>query len=164
MQNKEYVNIMADSLSKKRELLETLLKKTQIQAELISGKEYEDINWDHFNVLIGEKDLAINNIEVLDDGFEQVFNRMKTEIDANKSLYVSEIKSMQENIKAITDLGVAIQAAEDRNRREIERIMTKSKKEIKNAKKSLKVSTSYFNSMYKNGGMAPEPSQIDENK
>lgn len=163
MQNKEYVTIMADSLKKKKELLNTLLTKTKAQSELISGKEYADINWKQFEVYIEEKENAINRIVALDDGFEQVYNRTKEEIDANKALYANEIKEMQGLIKDVTDLGVTIQAAEERNRREIERIMTASKLEIKQAKKSLKVSTSYFNSMY-GANVTPEPSQIDENK
>ena len=163
MQNKEYVTIMADSLKKKKDLLETLLEKTKAQSELIYGKDYADVNWNQFDVYIEEKDNAINRIVALDDGFEQVYNRMKEEIDANKNLYANEIREMQGLIKTVTDLGVAIQASEERNRREIERIMTASKLEIKQAKKSLKVSTSYFNSMY-GTNITPEPSQIDENK
>ena len=163
MQNKEYVTIMADSLSKKKELLETLLQKTKAQAELVTGKEHSDVNWRQFDVYMEEKDNAINRIELLDDGFEQVYSRMKEEIDVNKALYVEEIKKMQGLIKELTDLGVSISALEEKNRKEIERIMTASKLEIKQTKKSLKVSTSYFNSMY-GTHMTPEPSQIDENK
>lgn len=163
MQNKEYVTIMADSLSKKKELLETLLQKTKAQAELVTGKAHSDVNWKQFDVYMEEKDNAINRIELLDDGFEQVYERMKEEIDVNKALYADEIKKMQGLIKELTDLGVSISALEERNRKEIERIMTSSKLEIKQAKKSLKVSTSYFNSMY-GTNLTPEPSHIDENK
>lgn len=163
MQNKEYVTIMADSLSKKKEYLEVLLTKTKAQSELISGNNYDDINWKQFDVLIEEKENAINRIETLDDGFEQVYARMKEEIDVNRNLYVEEIKKMQALIKDLTNLSVAIQTAEERNRREIERIMTSSKLEIKQAKKSIKVSSSYINSMY-GQRLNPEPSRIDENK
>lgn len=163
MQNREYVTIMIDSLNKKKELLEILLNKTKAQAELVNGKDYSEVNWKQFDVFIEEKDNAINRIETLDDGFEQLYDRMKSEIDTNKDQYKNEIKTMQALIKELTDLGVSIQTTEERNRREIERIMTSSKLEIKQAKKSLKVSTSYFNSMY-GANITPEPRQIDENK
>lgn len=163
MQNKEYLMIMVDSLKKKRDLLNTLLIKTKGQTDLISGKDYDDVNWNQFDVLVEEKDNAINRIEVLDDGFEQVFSRIREDLNFNKSLYKDEIKEMQSLIKELTDIGVSIQTAEEKNRRDIERIMTASKKEIKKAKKNLKVSASYISSMY-GTNMKPEPSKIDDKK
>ncbi|MDO4966814.1 MAG: hypothetical protein Q4E51_08930 [Lachnospiraceae bacterium] len=163
MQNKEYVMIMIDSLKKKRDLLNTLLTKTKNQADLISGNDYDDVNWNQFDVYVEEKDNAIDKIEVLDDGFEQVFNRIREDLDFNKSLYANEIKEMQSLIKELTDIGISIQTAEEKNRRDVERIMTASKKEIKRAKKNLKVSASYISSMYGNN-MTPEPSRIDDKK
>lgn len=154
---------MVDSLKSKVDVLETILKKTRFQEELIKSKTYDDINWSQFDVLIEEKDQAISRIETLDDGFQQIFDKMKDEIDANRSLYASDIKDMQELIKKVTDLGVSIQALEERNRQEIERIVMSSKKEIKSAKKKLKVSGAYIASMY-GGNSQPESTKIDNKK
>lgn len=154
---------MVDSLKSKAELLETILKKTKFQEELIKAKVYDDINWSQFDVLIEEKDQAISRIESLDDGFQQIFDKMKQELDGNKASYASEIKEMQELIKKITDLGISIQTLEERNRQEIERIVMSSKKEIKSAKKKLKVSGAYIASMY-GGNTQPESTKIDNKK
>lgn len=163
MENKQYVTVMIDSLKNKNTLLEFLLSRTKSQEELIKGKKYDEINWKQFDVIIEEKDNAISRVESLDDGFQQLFDKMKEEIDQNRSLYASQIREMQDMIRSLTDLGMSIQALEERNRQEIERIMMSSKKEIKGAKKKLKVSGAYIASMY-GGNIPPESTQIDHKK
>lgn len=163
MENRKYAVLMIDSLKNKQKLLETLLNKTKDQEELIKGNDYDDVNWKQFDVIIEEKNNAINRIEALDDGFTQIFDKMKSEMDEHKAEYAKEIKEMQELIKEITELSVAIQTLEERNRKDIERIMFDSKREIKQTKKNLKVSGAYIASMY-GGNIPPESSQIDDKK
>ena len=123
----KYLNIMIESLGKKMGLFETLLLKTESQNECITGKNHEQANWAQFEVLMIEKESTIKAVDELDAGFEQVFERVKPELDRNKDEYIEEIKTLQENISALTDLGVKIAAREERNRQEVDRIMTAAK-------------------------------------
>lgn len=148
MHGKQYVAMMAESLQKKRDLLTTLLNKTKDQEKVLSVTEYDEVNWQQFEVLIEEKDIAIDKIDDLDDGFEQLFAHVREEIDADKESYKDEIKAMQALIKEVTDLGVSIGVLEERNRKRIDKLMTDSKLQIKKAKKSIKVSSDYIKSMY----------------
>ena len=153
MRNEEtvkYLNIMIESLEKKTSLLEQLHKKTVLQSECIAGKDSDDANWEQFDVLIVEKDSLIERIDELDMGFDNVFNRIKFEVEANKEDYKDEIHKLQALIGTLTDTGVKIGTAEERNRKDVDRIMTAVKAGIGKARKNMKASSGYIASMYGN--------------
>lgn len=159
----KYLNIMIDSLNKKKGLFETLLAKTEAQNDCITGKDHEQANWAQFEVLMIEKESTIKIIDELDAGFEQVFERVKPELDSNKDEYAKEIKDLQESISILTDLGVKIAAQEERNRQEIDRIMTAAKAGIGKARKNMKATSGYITSMY-GAGNSLDATKIDSKK
>lgn len=158
-----YLDIMIDSLEKKQRLYEQLLEKTDSQSICIKEKDYEGANWPQFKVLMVEKDAIIETITGLDEGFEKAFARVKPELDRNKDAYSSQIKKLQENIKKLTDTGVGISAAEERNRQDIERIMTTVRAGIGKARKNIRASNGYIASMYANNSVSGI-SSIDSKK
>ncbi len=148
MPNDKYVKIMIESLKKKVEILDKLVSKTNAQAELIAGKSYEDVNWNQFDVLNEEKGTGIERIEELNEGFENLYQNMKDEINGNKAAYAEEIKIMQALISEITDRSVIVEATEQRNKAEIDRIVASSRTQIRDTKKSLRVASDYYKTMY----------------
>lgn len=159
----KYLSIMVESLNKKKNLFETLLAKTDAQNKCIVGKDHEDANWAQFEVLMIEKESTIKAVDELDVGFEQIFERVKPELDNNRDEYKEEIKKLQESISQLTDLGVKIAALEERNRQEVERIMTAAKAGIGKARKNMKATSGYITSMY-GAGNALDATKIDSKK
>lgn len=166
MANKEtekYLNIMVESLEKKQKYLDILLEKTVFQNKCVAGLDSETANWTQFEVLMIEKDSAIESIDELDTAFDQMFARVKPELDSNKGAYKEEILKLQECISRLTDTGVKISSVEERNRQEVERIMTAAKAGIGKARKNIKVSSGYITSMY-GSAMQPDSTKIDSKK
>lgn len=161
--NQKYIAIMIESLQKKETLLDTLLVKNEAQASCIQGKKYEEIKWDAFNVLMAEKQTAIDRLNELDDGFESLYAHVREELQGSKELYAEEIRLMQTLITRITDKGVAIRTGEEKNRQCIEQIMNHTKKEIMHARKSVKAASDYYKSMSKSAE-APEARFLDQKK
>ncbi len=159
---KKYITIMIESLRKKEALLDTLLIKNEAQSACIQGKEYGDIKWDSFQVLMAEKETAIGRINELDDGFEALYMRVKDALQGNKEAYAEEIRTMQELITRITDKGMAIRAGEEANRSSIERILGRVKQEIRQSKASVKAASDYYKTMSK--VTAAEPHFLDQKK
>ncbi len=145
--NANYIDIMVESLQKKEKILEKLIEKCDAQAEVIADNDYGSINWDKFNVLIAEKEILIDRLNEIDDGFEALYDRVGDEIKQNKERYASQIKAIQELIKAVTDKGVTIKAKEERNRANLERVLHPIKKELKTSKRSMSVINKYYNTM-----------------
>ena len=159
---KKYITIMIESLQKKEALLDTLLIKNEAQSACIQGREYEDIKWDSFQVLMAEKDTAIGRINELDDGFEALYARVQDALRGNKEAYAEEIHAMQELITRITDKGMAIRAGEETNRSSIERILGSAKQQIRQSKASVKAASDYYKTMSK--AITVEPHFLDQKK
>lgn len=139
-----YVNILITSLRKKVSILEklikitdeeeTLLKKADVTIEAIEEKEQE-------------KGKYIESLELADEGFEKVFQRIKDEFEANKQQCEEEIKTMQALIKKITDMTVKIQAQEVRNKQLMEFFLQQKKGEIRSFHNSKRTINQYQQNM-----------------
>lgn len=143
----DYVQILEESLIRKSELLDKIITKNQAQTDCVEGKEYDDIDWDAFNLLMAEKEAAIDRINKMDEGFQSLYDRVKEQLKADKSKYASNIKRMQELIRKISDQSVMIQTGEERNRQTIEKVMMGRKKQIRHTRNSMKVASSYAQTM-----------------
>ena len=159
-----YLQIMIDSLIKKGEYLDRILIKNQAQNDCIKGKEYEDVDWTAFNVLVAEKETLINRIAEIDDGFQEVYDRIKDEVTSNKDKYHDKLSKLQEIITELTDKGTKIQTGEERNRQLIDSIFLKTRKEIRRQRTGINVANSYYKTMTGSVIRAAENSILDEKK
>ena len=150
----DYVQIMIESLEKKSELLDRLIEKNAKQAECVDGKNFDEVDWDTFNLLVAEKEIAIDRINKMDEGFQSLYDRVKQQLNEGKDRYASQIKEIQRLIGVVTDQGVAIRTEEERNRKMIETILGGKKKTIRQTRNSLKVANSYAQTMQGNFGEA----------
>lgn len=150
----DYVQIMIESLEKKSELLDRLIEKNAKQAECVDGKNFDEVDWDTFNLLVAEKEIAIDRINKMDEGFQSLYDRVKQQLNEGKDRYASQIKEIQRLIGVVTDQGVAIRTEEERNRKMIETILGGKKKIIRQTRNSLKVANSYAQTMQGNFGEA----------
>lgn len=135
---------MIQSLNRKREVLEQIIECTQGQ-ELVLREEEVDL--DDFGDLIDEKQKWIEQLNLLDTGFEKLFERMQEEIQLRREQYKEEIIEMQGLIKEITDLSVVLQTSELRNKVRFEQYSMKKKKEIKAFKMSNTSASKYYQNM-----------------
>lgn len=142
----QYIKMMLDSLIKKEDLLNQIVAYNQQQKELA---EAEKMDMDAFSVLVDKKQGLILEIQKLDDGFQALYDRIKEELTSRKGLYKIEIMQMQDYIKRLSDLSIKIQAQEEQNRQLLQVHFSQMKKDVKIAKKSVKVATDYYKSMSK---------------
>ena len=143
-QTDTYVNIMQESLVRKKKYLLEILELTKKQEQLAKAKKFDE---DAFGDLIDRKEILINNVEEIDKGFTSVYDRVRIEIMDEKELYHDELLNMQSLIKECVDLGMQIEALEERNRASLERAFSTGFKGIKRAKQSKQVANKYYKSM-----------------
>ena len=108
-----YVTALQTALQEKRKILRELLQLTQEQEQILGNKEMDA---DDFERLLQEKEKWLNKIQELDKGFQNLFDKIGSSLKENKQQYKQQILSMQEDIRAITDCGVQIEALEKKNR------------------------------------------------
>lgn len=138
--------IMVESLSKKINILEKLLEYTKEQERLL---EEEEFSMEEFSGLLDKKGELIDVLNTMDQGFEQVYERMEEEIKGKKEEHAHGILLMQQRIKTITDLSIKLQELEYKNKEKIEVQFSKKRNEIKTFRQSKDNVNKYYRVMSK---------------
>lgn len=140
----ETLEVMIISLDKKREALLEIFLYTKEQERLLKMEEFD---MDGFNNIIKNKQVYIDQINEMDDGFEATFERIKPNIVHSPSLYQDDVNKMKELIKEIGELSISIQVQEERNQQKFNKIGERMRQEVKNYRKSKKTVTNYYNTV-----------------
>ncbi len=138
------IKILLDSQEKKLLVLERLLVLTKQQEENLKSEEFDA---DKMEDCIRRKNLLINDLTKLDDGFEGIYSRVGAGLHENKALFRNEIEKLKQLITEITDLSVSIQTLEESNRLKMSMVMKEQKSEIKRIKMSSKTVAAYYKNM-----------------
>jgi len=145
----DYIQMMIDSLKKKSTILDRIIAKNEVQCGCVKEKQFDEIDWDTFNIAIAEKEAEIERINEMDGGFQALYDRVSVQLKEHKDKYASKIKQMQLLIAEIEEKSIVIRTGEERNRALIEKVLTGRKNEIRQVRKSLNVVSSYYQSSYK---------------
>ena len=119
-----YIDIMLQSLEKKEVILDNII---ELNKEQRNALENPNLTPDEFDEIVEAKGQLIEQLNLLDSGFEKLFDRTKEELNGHKDEHAEKIRLMQGHIKSITDKSVEIQAQESRNKD----LMTKKFKMMK---------------------------------
>ncbi|MCR4990090.1 MAG: flagellar export chaperone FlgN [Lachnospiraceae bacterium] len=157
--SKEHVLALRDSLIKKVKVLEEIEGINRLQSDILAADPFD---YEAFDKLFADKDVCIEKLDKLDEGFEIVYQRVESELKSNKEDYSSVIKEMQDLIKRITDLGASIKAAEERNRNALSDTMIKERKGMSESKRSVNVAMNYYRNM--SGTTTAEARFMDKKK
>lgn len=160
MENMDYVVMLRESLEKKVDVLRVLLIRNKEQAAIL-----QDPNTlpDDLERNMNMKAELIDRIIMLDEGFEQLFNRVKSIFDEDRDTYADEIRLMQDLIRRITDLTADVEATEYKNKEYAKTRFANIKKEAREIKKSNDVVTSYYKNMMAHN-KADDPAFLDKKK
>lgn len=158
MSAENYLQIMMESLVKKREILTELVVLNDEQEKIVSKQEFDEAD---FNKNVADKAELIDELDKLDDGFNSLFERVKEQLNADRSSYAVQIKTMQELIRDVTELAAKVEAKEQRNKTLVENTFASMRKQISNARRSTQMANTYYKSMNK---LNYEPQFMDKKK
>lgn len=139
-----YIQLLAEILKKKTEVLNKLTDLTQRQETVINSDSF---NENSFNEIISLKEEQLKALSKLDDGFEQLYESVKEELTVNKNSYTAQISQLKDQITVITDYSVKLQTMESRNKAKLEALLTLKRKNIQKAKISSQTATNYYKTM-----------------
>ena len=160
MENMDYVIMLRESLEKKADILRVLLIRNREQAAILQDPNTTP---DDLEKNMNMKAELIDRIVMLDDGFEQLFNRVKDIIEKDRDTYADEIKLMQKLIREISDLTADVEATEYKNKEYAKTRFANIKKDIREVKKSSDVVTSYYKNMMSHNKVE-DPAFLDKKK
>lgn len=148
-----YLEIMLQSLEKKENVLDNIIELNKEQRIALENPE---LSPNEFDAIVEAKGHLIEQLDLLDSGFEKLFERVKEELNGHKDEHASEIRAMQEHIRNITDKSVEIQAQESRNKDLMTKKFTMIKEQAKTFRTSNKVANQYKQNMDKLNFVAPQ--------
>ncbi len=146
MQEHDYLEIMTQSLTKKLAVLGEIRKKNEEQRVLLLD---ENLAPEDFEKNIESKGNLVESLNMLDEGFDHIYDRIREEITGNKDKYKDEIQKLQELIRDITAASSSIQAEEQRNYQLAQQKFSDVKKQIREVKSSQSAVQQYYRNMMK---------------
>ena len=153
MTTDNYISILIQDLKKKNQVLSAIMLANQKQKDSLMDPNLDP---DDFDKLVEEKGKMIEQLEQLDDGFEQIFSKVKEELREHKENYRDEILEMQNLIRQLTDKSASIQAEEQRNKNLMQQKFTEVKKQVREIRSSQKVVNQYYRNMMKTNYIDPQ--------
>lgn len=159
MEHRNYINILLQDLRKKDQILDKIIEANQKQKEAL---EDPNLDPDDFETIIEEKAGLIEQLNQLDDGFEQVYARVQQELQEHTEDYRDDIREMQQLIRRLTDKSATIRVGEQRNKALMTQKFTAVKKQIREIRSSQKVVNQYYKNMMKKDTV--EPQFMDDKK
>ena len=109
----------------------------------VTGFMYNE-NGSLFEKTLDKKAALIDELNQMDEGFQQLYEKVRPEIQEHMEHYADKIRMMQEEIQKITDKTVAIQTEELRNKQLVENKFSSIKKQIREVKSSQKMVNRYY--------------------
>lgn len=158
--NENYVDIMLQSLKKKVTVLNQIIELNRQQKILLDDPNLPP---ESLEQNLSDKDQMIRKLNELDEGFEELYNRVKDELQAQRAQYVSQISQMQDLIKEITEKSAMIQTQELRNKEKAMQKFSGIREQVKGVRNSQKVVKQYYQNMMKQNSYS-EASVVDNRK
>ena len=141
-----YLDMLQDSLKKKLDILNRIMRYQKEESDMLQS---ESMQMEAFDKSIHEKVVLAESIDSLDDGFEQVYDRIREEMIRNKERYAGSIRAMQNMIAEISEKNILIQAEETRLRLEVDNFAKRESALLRQKRDNGKAARSYFNNMKK---------------
>ena len=151
--NNSYIEILKQSLTKKIELLDTIMALNVLQKDML---ENPDLDPDELEENLNRK------ADLVEELSSQIYDRVRADLTENRGAYSEDIAQMKRDITAIMDKSTAIQSQEKRNQVLMQQKFTSVKKQIKEVKKSRQAVNSYYRNMMKMG--TPGSTFLDDKK
>lgn len=148
-----YLDILEDSLKQKAVILQNIADCCSKQEALLKQEKF---SVEDFDSLVDQKDVLIKQLEKIDEGFDIVYARIKTQIADNKEMYKTQIAGLQQLISLVTEKSVSIQAQEQRNKTMVEQYFSKTRKEMRQGIRSSKAAFDYYKNMSNSNMVSPQ--------
>ena len=121
------LSILIETLQKKEEVLNSILEKSKEQLDIVKADEFLE---EEFDKRFNEKDALLEEMNRLDEGFDGVYQRIKSELQENLPEYKPQIASLQRLIKSTIDIGSEIHATETKVKDALPAVLIGKKSEL----------------------------------
>lgn len=153
MHEKEYLELLIQSLKKKLLILNKLSVLNQDQRAILQD---ENSDPDAFEINVRDKEDLVKQITTLDAGFDEVYAHIKALMEKDHSAYEPQLEKMRELIRQIMARDASLRTEEQRNYALAQRKFSSVKKQVREVKASQKLVNNYYQNMMKQSRFTPQ--------
>lgn len=147
-----YLLILKESLEKKLSILQDIEFKSKEQAQMIKDElPFEDIDKN-----MDDKESLIDELERLDEGFDSLYAKIKSELADNKDQFREEIKTIQELISKVMETSASIEVIESRNKTAMTNRFVNEKKDLSDKRAISSTAYDYYKTANKLQAVGPQ--------
>ena len=121
------LSILIETLQKKEEVLKEILSKSKEQLDIVKADEFDE---EAFDERFNDKDVLIDELNRLDEGFDGVYNRIRSELKENLDDYKPQVASLQQLIRVTMDLGSEIHQTENKVKDALPNALSQKKRSL----------------------------------
>lgn len=144
MQEKQYLELLIQSLKKKLMILNNIAVLNQDQRDILQD---ENADPDAFDINVRDKERLINQIVELDAGFDEVYAHIKELMERDHSAYEEQLQEMRDLIRLIMEKDASVRTQEQRNYALAQKKFASVKSKVREVKASQKMVNSYYQNM-----------------
>jgi predicted HTH domain antitoxin len=153
MTEREYLDILIQSLKKKLLLLNKISELNQDQRDILQD---ENADPDAFDYNVQDKDALIQQITALDEGFDEVYAHIKDLMERDHSAYEDQLEQMRRLIREIMAKDTSIRAEEQRNYALAQKKFASVRTKVREVRASQKMVNTYYKNMMKQNPYSPQ--------
>lgn len=142
--DQNYVQVLIDTITKKEETLRKILEITKQQESISKQEVYASEDMEE---TLNEKEIQIARLNYLDEGFQSVYDRVRSEIRNHLDTYKQDVLVLQDKIRICTEIGNEIMVLEERNRNRFSVLFSKAHADYSSSKSQANVAQNYFKTM-----------------
>jgi DNA repair exonuclease SbcCD ATPase subunit len=139
------LDMLEESLVKKIEIMKKIEEENDRQKEIL--KNYDEVDDKAFEETVDNKGELIDQLLLLDEGFQALFDKVKEELGDDKDSYRDQIKRMQDLIQEITGLSASIEANERRNKKLAESYFSAVRQKMNYSRQTSAAAFNYYKTM-----------------
>ena len=147
----DYLELLEESLIKKIKVLDEI-GEFNIKQKNVFTTYGERPDLDKFDEYIEEKDRLIEELNMLDEGFEALYERVADTLKTDREKNAQMIRRLQDLIREITDKSSSLQAQEAENKKLMEGYFKNIRSGIGKERTSLNAAYSYMQAQRGMGG------------
>ncbi len=148
-----YIQIMAESLEKKLEVLDRIIEVNKRQLECSTAYPFDVEVYDK---IVDEKSALIDEIDRLDEGFTSTYELVREEVQTEPEKYRDSVLKLQELVRQAVEKGVSVEAQEKRNKAAMEAALSMKRQEIRKSRISTDAAMKYYNAVSKINNVDPQ--------
>lgn len=154
-----YLQVLEESLNKKVDVLKKIGQMNEEQERLFKEDVFSEKAFDE---IIDRKGMLIDDLNKLDEGFENLYEHIRLQLLDGKEKYATQIAALQKLITKVTEMGASVQAQESRNKELADNYFLNRKKELKQGRQNSKAALNYYRNM--NRSQVVQPQFMDKKK